>query len=130
MRLKDFKVGDWFFNDEGRLVMMKEVKENDGHFWCSYSDGWCRTSAPGDMDAYPLTMHNKILAEQIRWYHDQFSKDDVLTPDSNRKLCSFLYELMMLNVDNANQEDYCEIFGRVKEYYEELKANKLKTMGA
>ena len=116
--LKDFNVGDWFYGTDGLLKQLIE-KEEDG--WCDYTDGFIRSSSRGDVtEAYDLTIHNKVIADNVQWYFREFSRCSLLTPKTSKQLENYCKRLMELDEDTSEIE-YKKIWASMDSYMHDLK---------
>ena len=115
----DFKEGEWFFDpDGGRLSVLKEKKSG----YCVWSDAYFEISGNGEFHkAFPLTMRNKRIADEIRGWRNKFYKENLLNPDTGRKLEEFCIALMELDEETSKDEDYKKIYTELERYHKELK---------
>jgi hypothetical protein len=113
--LKDFEVGDWFFNEDGKLMHLESV-DDDG--WGSYTDG--HTSSTSNLEntvAYDLTVHNKMIADNVQWYFREFSKKNLLTAKTANQLSRYMRRLMELD---EKSDEYTGIYSEMDRYKHEL----------
>ncbi len=116
--LEDFNVGDWFYALDGSLKQLI-TKEDDG--WCDYTDGAIRSSSMAKTTiAYPLTIHNKVIADNVQWYFREFSRSSLLTSKTSRQLEAYCKRLMQLD-ENAGEQEYSKIWREMDSYMHDLK---------
>lgn len=118
MKLNELKLNDWFFDDSGKLCQVTNVDE-EGYY--NFTDGYFETASYGkNCDVYPLTVHNKVIAEEIRSYYDKFHQANILTPKTSEHLKECYRELMNIGPE-GKREDYQSIYNRIDEYMTDLK---------
>ena len=116
MKAKDFNIGDWFFDDLGNLVLMKEKKNGI----CEYSTGFFLITSSDEFNAYPLTLNNKMIAESIQFYYKKLCDLGKITPFARAKLSDYMHELMNLSVDNAPDEDFSKIYDEIGKWIKSI----------
>lgn len=118
MTLNELKLNDWFFDDSGKLCQVTDVDE-EGYY--KFTDGYFETASYGKTcEVYPLTIHNKVIAEEIRNYYDKFHDANILTPKTSGCLREYYIELMSIGPEGKG-EDYRSIYKRIDEYMADLK---------
>lgn len=125
MKIREFKENDWFFNEDGKLCQMMNVEYRKGSYndgWCyTYTDGYFETTCGGDSNAYPLTLHNKIISDNMREYWDKFHKKGILFPLTGNRLITYMDRLMSVDQNGKNaSEEYCKIYDELDAYMADL----------
>lgn len=116
--LEDFKKGEWFYTVSGELQQLVE-KDEDG--WCEYTNGLIRSSSSAkNTVAYELTIHNKVIADNVQWYFREFSKNNLLTPKTSHRLEEYCMRLMDVD-ETADQQEYTKIWSEMDMYTHDLK---------
>lgn len=116
-RLDSFKKGEWIVTTDGKIAQILEEKNEYGSV--KFSNGYVDCSYNGGTEAYPLTLHTKVIAEGIDDYFTKFVKKGLLFPKTGRKLEEFGYRLLELS-ETASHEKYREIYNEMDVYMQEL----------
>lgn len=116
-RLDSFKKGEWIVTTDGKIAQILEEKNEYGSV--KFSNGYVDCSYNGGTEAYPLTLHTKVIAEGIDDYFTKFVKKGLLFPKTGRKLEEFGYRLLELP-ETASHEKYREIYNEMDVYMQEL----------
>lgn len=72
MYVKNFKVGDWIFDNEGELKQIISTKNGS----ITYTDGTTNTtvSASGETKCWPLSVRNLVLSRYLQGQRDILKK--------------------------------------------------------
>ena len=119
--LKDCNQGDWVYYDAGELCMVDKEGEEENF---SLTTGYIRTYTSENTKVYPLTLHNKIIADGIYDYYKDMHKNNLI---NGSKWVNWLNEKMgeLMELDeNAPREDFKEIWDSIAAQIRELKYHK------
>jgi len=116
-RLDSFKKGEWIVTTDGKIAQILEEKNEYGNV--KFSNGYVECSYNGGTEAYPLTLHTKVIAEGIDDYFTKFVKKGLLFPKTGRKLEEFGYRLLELP-ETESHEKYRAIYNEMDAYMQEL----------
>lgn len=119
--LKDCKQRDWVYYDAGSLVLVdKEEGIND----FVLRDGYFVTYAPLNAIVYPLTLHNKIIADGIHAYYERMHKSGLINGSKwVNWLNNKMRELIELG-EHAKREEYQVIWDSISDKISELEYHK------
>lgn len=115
--LKNYYPGQWFIDFEGNISVMKE--KNTEMNYCTISDGHFEYSLSLNDIAYPLTLDNKRIADDMNDFRKKFHKNNISSPETLDMLNNFMCHLMQLSETDAPTESFQEIWREVDKYYEE-----------
>lgn len=119
-KLKDCEHKEWVYSSCGELYQyVKEDKFN--HLTSGYINRGCSE----ETIVYPLTIHNKIIAEGINHYYKKMHDNHMI---SGSKLINWLdeemHKLMTIPLD-AEESEYRKVWDEIEvEYYRLLDIRK------
>ena len=115
--LKDCHQGDWVYYDAGKLYM---VDKKEGSDYFTLIDGFGRLVTSDDTRVYPLTPHNKVIAEGIYSYYKEMCAKGLINGSRwTNWLNDKMSELMELD-ENASREECKEIWDSIEEQIKDL----------
>lgn len=120
--LKDCKQNDWVYHEAGELYMVDKEKGSSGF---SLTNGTFRCYTSYNTKLYPLTLHNKFIADGIKWYADKMFEKNLI---NGSKWIYWLNEKMgeLIELDeNAPCEEFKAIWDTIENKIEELENAKL-----
>lgn len=121
--LKDCQVGDWVYYLDGELAVVG--REDDSEFFLS--TGYIRAYVDQMTKVYPLNIHNKIIAESIRYYSDLMHKKGLIHGSKWVYWLSDRMDEVMSLPDDAEKHRYREIWDRINNKISELESIKLNS---
>ena len=123
--LKDCQDGEWVYYEVGRLCQVQdELNSYDDHIYKNLVDGYIRTCTNQNTKVYPLTIHNKVIAESIHHYYLEMHKKNLINGSKWVNWLSDKYDELMALDDNAESEDYKKIYDSIKAQIKELEYHK------
>jgi hypothetical protein len=119
--LKDCKQGDWVYYDAGDLFL---VDKEDGISGFVLRNGSIVVYASEDAIVYPLTLHNKIIADGIHAYYKRMHRSKLI---NGSKWVNWLNDKMGELIElgeNAKREEYQVIWNSISDKISELEYHK------
>lgn len=115
--LKDCKQGEWVFFEAGDLYMVDREKGSSG---LSLTNGHFRVYTSDEAKVYPLTLHNKIIADGIHYFYKRMHKGKLI---NGSEWVNWLDEKMEELIDlgeDAKEEEYQAIWNAIENQVKEL----------
>ena len=123
--LKDCEDGEWVYYEVGRLCQVKdELNSYDDRIYKNLVDGYIVTCANQNTKVYPLTIHNKVIAESIHHYYLEMHEKRLINGSKWVNWLSDKYDELMALDDNAEREDYKKIYDSIEAQIKELEYHK------
>lgn len=123
--LKDCKDGEWVYYEVGRLCQVKDnINSINDRVYKDLVDGYSRTYIGENTKVYPLTIHNKVVAEAIHHYYELMHEKGLINGSKWVNWLSDKYDELMALDDNAKSEDYTKIYDSIKAQIKELEYHK------
>ena len=123
--LKDCQDGDWVYYEVGKLCQVKnEINSINNEVYKDLVNGYVRTCTNQNTKVYPLTIHNKVIAEAIYYYYKLMHEKRLINGSKWVNWLSDKYDELMALDDNAKREDYKKIYDSIEVQIKELEYHK------
>jgi len=123
--LKDCQDGEWVYYEVGRLCQVQDhINSINGRVYKDLVDGYTRTSTNGNTKVYPLTIHNKVVAEAVHYYYELMHEKKLINGSKWVNWLSDKYDELMALDNNAEREDYRKIYDSIEAQIKELEYHK------
>ena len=123
--LRDCQDGEWVYYEVGRLCQVQDhVNSIDGRVYKDLVTGYIRIGASKNTIVYPLTIHNKVVAEAVYRFYTLMHEKRLINGSKWVNWLSDKYDELMALSCNAEREDYIKIYDSIEAQIRELEYYK------
>lgn len=101
MRLYELEIGSWFYDEYGKLCILKKKMETGICIYYSSDEG-SGIETRQDAIGFPLTERNKYISDWILWWRKRLSDEGLLEQETDREIKECLISLMEIE-DNLEE---------------------------